>query len=90
LIGHGLVEVQRDMTRFDATRLRQLIENHRHYTGSERARAILENWEACLPKFVKVMPVEYRKALEAMAKHQSSDSTGFDVLEIGLNHARGA
>jgi glutamate synthase (NADPH) large chain len=90
LQGHGLVDVQRDMTRHDAMRLRQLIENHRHYTGSERAKAILDNWEAYLPKFVKVMPVEYRKALEAMAHHQAEDTTGLDVIEIGLKRASGA
>ena len=84
LEGHGLVDVQRDMTRFDAARLRQLIENHRHYTGSLRAKLILDDWEAYLPKFVKVMPVEYRKALEAMSRAQAADLTGFDVLEIGM------
>jgi glutamate synthase (NADPH/NADH) large chain len=89
LAGHGLVDLQRDMTRFDAERLRQLIENHRHYTGSERARLILENWDEYLPKFVKVMPVEYRRALEDMARAQAADQTGFNVLEIGLQHARG-
>jgi glutamate synthase (NADPH/NADH) large chain len=88
LIGHGLVDINRDMTRYDAVRLRQLIENHRHYTGSERAKAILDDWDAYLPKFVKVMPVEYRKALEAMARHQAADTTGFDVLEIGLRNGR--
>jgi glutamate synthase (NADPH/NADH) large chain len=88
LQGHGLVDVQRDMTRFDATRLRQLIENHRHYTGSERARLILEDWDGYLPKFVKVMPVEYRKALEAMSRAQAADQTGFDVLEIGVPNGR--
>jgi hypothetical protein len=30
------------------------------------------------------MPVEYRRALEEMGKHQAADKTGFDVLEIGL------
>jgi glutamate synthase (NADPH/NADH) large chain len=88
LQGHGLVDVQRDMTRYDATRLRQLIENHGHYTGSQRAKLILDNWETYLPKFVKVMPVEYRKALEAMAHHQAGDTTGLDVLEIGLRNGR--
>jgi glutamate synthase (NADPH/NADH) large chain len=84
LAGHGLVDVQRDMTRYDAERLRQLIENHRHYSGSERARRILEDWETYLPKFVKVMPIEYRKALEQMSRAQAADPTGFDVLEIGV------
>jgi glutamate synthase (NADPH/NADH) large chain len=84
LHSHGLVEVMGDMTQFDAERLKRLIENHRRYTGSERAKAILEDFEAYLPKFVKVMPVEYRRALKEMAKHAAADTTGFDVLEIGL------
>ncbi len=90
LEGHGLVDVMRDMTRHDAARLHQLIENHRHYTGSERARVILENWDAWLPKFVKIMPVEYRKALERMAHQQAADTTGLDVLEIGMRNGNGS
>ena len=81
---HGLVDVMSDMTRFDSERLRQLIENHMHYTGSVRAKALLEDWEASRGKFVKIMPVEYRRALEEMAKHREADTTGLDVLEIGV------
>jgi hypothetical protein len=33
------------------------------------------------------MPVEYRRALEAMSRAQDADQTGFDVLEIGLQRA---
>ncbi|MGV1014289.1 MAG: glutamate synthase large subunit, partial [Methyloceanibacter sp.] len=83
LESHGLVDVT-DMTRFDAERLYQLIENHLHYTGSARARAILDDWETYLPKFVKVMPVEYRRALEEMARQQAADTTGLGEIEIGL------
>ncbi len=88
LTSHGVVDIMRDMSRFDAVRLRQLIENHQHYTGSERAKAILDDWETYLSKFVKVMPVEYRKALEKMAYQQAADTTGLDVIEIGLRNER--
>ncbi len=64
---HGRVDVMRDMSQFDAERLHQLIVNHARYTGSTRARSILEDWEAYLPKFRKVMPVEYRRALAELA-----------------------
>ncbi|HET9272697.1 MAG TPA: glutamate synthase large subunit, partial [Methyloceanibacter sp.] len=83
LESHGLVDVT-DMTRFDQERLRQLIENHLHYTGSARARAILDDWANYLPKFVKVMPVEYRRALEEMARQQVADKSGLGEIEIGL------
>ncbi|MBX3493135.1 MAG: glutamate synthase subunit alpha, partial [Parvibaculum sp.] len=72
LESHGRVDVMADMTRFDSERLHQLIENHAHYTNSSRARAILDDWEAMLPKFRKVMPVEYRRALREMQKAQET------------------
>jgi glutamate synthase (NADPH/NADH) large chain len=68
----GMVEVMKDMTRNDAERLKLLVDNHYRYTGSQRAKAILDDWEATLPRFRKVMPVEYRRALtELMAQTES-------------------
>ncbi|MDO8846034.1 glutamate synthase large subunit [Methylicorpusculum sp.] len=67
----GRVDVSGDMTRFDAIRLRQLISNHLHYTGSSIAKRILADWDKYLPKFVKIMPVDYRRALTEMeARHR--------------------
>jgi len=70
LDSHGRVDVMGDMTRFDAERLYQLIANHAKYTWSERARRILDNWSEYKSKFRKVMPVEYRHALEQMQAEQ--------------------
>ncbi|HAA92271.1 MAG TPA: hypothetical protein DCE33_07480, partial [Rhodospirillaceae bacterium] len=70
---HGRVDVMHDMTRNDAKRLHYLIGRHLHYTGSERAWHILDNWEEFLPKFVKVMPVDYRRALEEMQQTHGDD-----------------
>ncbi len=63
LAHHGLVDISSDMTRYDDERLHQLIINHHRYTGSSRAKTILDDWDNYRPKFVKVMPVEYRRAL---------------------------
>ncbi len=60
-----------DMLRFDAERLRILIERHRLLTGSRRASDLLENWEASRQKFVKVMPKDYRRALLEMKNEQN-------------------
>ncbi len=57
-----------DMLSADETRLRQLIERHLAYTGSEVATDILANWTDYLAKFVKVMPLEYEKALIKLAQ----------------------
>ncbi|RXG15447.1 glutamate synthase (NADH) large subunit [Leeuwenhoekiella aestuarii] len=47
----------------DKVQLKELITNHYNYTQSSLAQRILENWDVYLPKFVKVLPEEYRKAL---------------------------
>ncbi|NOT13054.1 MAG: glutamate synthase large subunit [Methylococcaceae bacterium] len=72
---HGRVNVMNDMTRYDALRLKHLIQRHRHYTGSQRAQHILDNWDAYLPRFVKVMPVDYREALKQIQALQASAAT---------------
>ncbi|WP_040856765.1 glutamate synthase large subunit [Thiorhodovibrio frisius] len=66
----GLVDISSDMTRHDAARLKQLILKHKHHTNSAVAAHILEHWEEMLGKFVKVMPVDYRQALEQMQSSQ--------------------
>jgi glutamate synthase (NADPH/NADH) large chain len=50
----------------DAARLYRLIERHVHFTGSPRGKEILANWAVYRSKFVKVMPHEYRRALEKL------------------------
>jgi glutamate synthase (NADPH/NADH) large chain len=69
---HGRVHIMSDMTRHDAQRLKHLIQKHKHYTGSRRAQHILENWNDYLPRFVKVMPVDYRAALKQIQEEQAS------------------
>jgi glutamate synthase (NADPH/NADH) large chain len=64
----GRVDVSGDMTRHDEERLVQLISNHMHLTGSTRAKQILDDWAAYRPKFRKIMPVEYRRALQEMER----------------------
>jgi glutamate synthase domain-containing protein 2/glutamate synthase domain-containing protein 1/glutamate synthase domain-containing protein 3 len=53
--------------RSDEAMLRQLIERHAHYTGSQRARLILDDWADYRAKFVKVFPNEYKRALSELA-----------------------
>jgi glutamate synthase (NADPH/NADH) large chain len=88
LASHGLVDVMQDMTGQDAERLHALITRHAHYTNSAKAKTILSDWPAWQKKFRKVMPVEYRRALSEMARHQQV-SNGLDVIEIGVPSAKG-
>ena len=61
-----------DMLRFDAERLRILIERHQRHTGSERAADLLADWDRSLGLFVKVMPKDYRRALNDLAAQRDA------------------
>ncbi|WP_375460348.1 glutamate synthase large subunit [uncultured Enterovirga sp.] len=64
----GRIDVLADMTGGDEERLLALLQKHLAYTDSARAKAILDNWAEYRPKFVKVMPVEYRRAIREMGR----------------------
>ncbi len=55
-----------DPLRFDAQRLRILVERHARLTGSARAKALLADWDRSLSHFVKVMPRDYRRAMQEL------------------------
>ncbi len=58
----------------DEVTLKGLIENHANFTGSQRAKDILANWEASRSKFIKVMPIEYKRALTELAAASSKEA----------------
>jgi glutamate synthase (NADPH/NADH) large chain/glutamate synthase (ferredoxin) len=47
----------------DEVQLKKLLEDHNRWTGSKRARELLDNWDLSRTKFVKVFPLEYKRAL---------------------------
>lgn len=57
------------------------MHKHIHYTNSERARYILDHWQASLQYFVKVMPVDYRRALDRMRREERRDSETVSATE---------
>jgi glutamate synthase (ferredoxin) len=61
-----MVELEDVTAAEDLNELRNMIENHYRYTDSAVARRVLEDWEAVLDKFVKVMPLDYKRALKQM------------------------
>jgi glutamate synthase (ferredoxin) len=64
----------------DVATLKTMIENHAINTKSVRAAAILKDWDKLLPKFVKVMPKDYKRVLAAIKKAQADGLTGDAAL----------
>src|SRR5437773_1334007 len=73
LEAHGKVDVFGNLLESDIERLHILITRHAKLTGSKRAADILADWKAWLPKFRKVMPVEYRRALKEMKANADAE-----------------
>jgi glutamate synthase domain-containing protein 2/glutamate synthase domain-containing protein 3 len=63
----------RDQT--DEAQLKKLLEDHHRWTGSKRARELLDNWDNARAKFVKVFPNEYKRALGEINAAKAAKAT---------------
>jgi glutamate synthase domain-containing protein 3 len=78
-----LVELETVWKKDDKNMLYDLIKRHLDWTNSPRAKYILEAWTDMIGKFVKVVPIDYRKALEKMRDDQQRDTeTVFATEEV--------
>ena len=58
----------------DEQQLRALVEAHSRWTGSKRARELLDNWAAARVKFIKVFPSEYQRALSEIHERKAKEA----------------
>lgn len=75
-----MVALERLETADEMVELRNIIEKHRQYTKSERAAHILNLWEEMLPKFVKVMPKDYKRVLQCLEKVKGAGLSGDEAI----------
>ena len=72
-----MVDLESIWQQEDERTLHDLIARHHRWTGSLQARRILDNWQEMAGKFVKVMPIDYRKSLERLREreHAATEQT---------------
>jgi glutamate synthase domain-containing protein 2/glutamate synthase domain-containing protein 3 len=58
----------------------KIVQRHQTYTGSSRAAAILANWQQMVPKFVKVMPKDYKRVLQSLKEVEDAGLTGDQAI----------
>jgi glutamate synthase (ferredoxin) len=58
----------------------KIIQRHQTYTHSARAAAVLANWQLMVPKFVKVMPKDYKRVLQSLKRVQESGLSGEQAI----------
>jgi glutamate synthase (ferredoxin) len=71
-----MVELERLEDSKEIAEVRVMIQRHAEYTASERAQQILNLWDEMTPKFVKVMPKDYRRMLQAIERAQRAGLAG--------------
>ncbi|GHV74657.1 glutamate synthase [Spirochaetia bacterium] len=79
-LNKGMVELSGLDNEEDEHFVKQYIEQHIYWTGSSYAKNILDNWGEYKPKFIKVLPVEYKMALQKM-KLAELDRKLYDIRE---------
>ena len=75
-----MVGVEKLEEKKEIAALRAMIQKHFDYTKSERARAVLADWDQFVPKFVKVMPKDYKRMLACIDRAQAQGLTGDEAI----------
>jgi glutamate synthase (NADPH/NADH) len=78
----GTVELGKVENPQEIAELRTLIEEHRHYTGSEIADRVLRNFHHMLPMFVRVMPLDYKRVLAEQAVAAAEAKKKASVIDL--------
>ncbi|GAP97679.1 glutamate synthase large subunit [Leptolyngbya sp. NIES-2104] len=68
----------------DIAIVRQMIQNHANLTQSDKAKELLEHWDEVRSRFVKVMPKDYKRVLQALKRAEQSGLSGDDALSAAF------
>jgi glutamate synthase (ferredoxin) len=75
-----MVELSKLTDALEIAEVRGMVDRHARYTNSERAQNILKLWDDMVPKFVKVLPKDYKRMLECIDRAQKSGLTGDEAV----------
>ena len=75
-----MVSLQKLCNPGEIDEVRQMIECHAGHTNSALARRVLANWDTALPKFVRVIPKDYERVLQAFDEVKASGLSGEDAV----------
>ncbi|HEX2945329.1 MAG TPA: glutamate synthase large subunit [Clostridia bacterium] len=84
-----MVELEKLEDAEEIGQVRKLIEKHRAYTGSKLAERVLQHWDEMLPLFVKVMPKDYEKMLNAIKRMEAAGLSGDEALLAAFEENKG-
>jgi len=75
-----MVGIEKIESAAESAEVRAMIEKHFAYTQSSRARQVLDAWEQMVPRFVKIMPKDYKRILSCIARAHGQGLTGDEAI----------
>ncbi|PAD66788.1 glutamate synthase large subunit [Bacillus sp. 7586-K] len=75
-----MIELESIVEEKEIQSLEDMIQNHFDYTGSKKAEYILDNWNEVLPKFVKVIPKDYKRMMERIEEQLQAGLSDEDAI----------
>jgi glutamate synthase (ferredoxin) len=79
-INAQMVGIERLEEAEESAAVRALVQRHLEHTGSARARELLDRWEQVVPKFVKVMPKDYKRVLACLRRAHDQGLSGDEAI----------
>jgi glutamate synthase (ferredoxin) len=83
-INKAMVHIEALDDAAEIAEVRAMIEKHRTYTKSDRAQQVLDAWDKYLPKFVKVIPKDYKRMLAGIRRAEEQGLTGEDAIMVAF------
>ncbi|MCP5139187.1 MAG: glutamate synthase large subunit [Chromatiales bacterium] len=83
-INMQMVETEELADPAEIARVRKLVEQHLRWTDSERAREVLDNWEANVKRFVKVIPKDFKRMLACISRAHDQGLTGDEAIMVAF------
>jgi glutamate synthase (ferredoxin) len=83
-VNRQMVDLERLESPAEIAELRRLVEAHLEHTSSEKARKVLGAWDAYLPRFVKVIPRDYKRMLDAIARAEEQGLVGEEAIMVAF------
>jgi glutamate synthase (ferredoxin) len=68
----------------EITAVRRLVERHLAHTSSQRARLLLDAWDDAVPKFVRVIPRDYKRMLASIARAEEQGLVGDEAIMVAF------
>jgi glutamate synthase (ferredoxin) len=83
-VNKQMVDSERLEDAEEIAHVRAMIERHLQYTGSTRAKQVLDNWDEMLAKFVRIMPKDFKRAVASLKRAHEQGLSGEEAIMVAF------